>query len=128
MHSHTLWWIHSTVRDEELFLSLVILGLFCGCCVELLHQQVVPCVWSCFTSKWFLVCGAASPASGSLCVAVKILEKRHIIREKKVQYVSREKEVMLMLEHPFFIQLYFTFQDKDNLCIPSTQPLRFCSC
>lgn len=62
-----------------------------------------------------------------MCVAVKILEKRHIIREKKVQYVSREKEVMLMLEHPFFIQLYFTFQDKDNLCIPSAQPLRFCS-
>ena len=57
------------------------------------------------------------------CVsAVKILEKRHIIREKKVQYVSREKEVMLMLEHPFFIQLYFTFQDKDSLCIPSAQP------
>ena len=48
---------------------------------------------------------------------VKILEKRHIIREKKVPYVSREKEVLSRLSHPFFVQLYFTFQDKERLCI-----------
>lgn len=48
---------------------------------------------------------------------VKILEKRHIIKEKKVQYVSREKEVLARIDHPFFVKLYFTFQDKDNLCI-----------
>lgn len=47
--------------------------------------------------------------------AIKILDKRHIIREKKVQYVSREKEVLTRLDHPFFVKLYFTFQDKDNL-------------
>lgn len=47
--------------------------------------------------------------------AIKILDKRHIIREKKVQYVSREKEVLTLLNHPFFVKLYFTFQDKDNL-------------
>ena len=59
--------------------------------------------------------------------AVKILDKRHIIREKKVQYVSREKEVLTLLNHPFFVKLYFTFQDKDNLCIqPRTVAYQHC--
>ena len=53
---------------------------------------------------------------------VKVLDKRHIIREKKVQHVSREKEILSLLNHPFFVKLYFTFQDTDNLCIPSTFP------
>ncbi len=48
---------------------------------------------------------------------MKILDKRHIITEKKVQYVSREKEVLTAIDHPFFVRLYFTFQDTDNLCI-----------
>lgn len=48
---------------------------------------------------------------------MKVLEKRHIIREKKAQYVSREKEVLSRLNHPFFVRLYFTFQDKEKLCI-----------
>lgn len=48
---------------------------------------------------------------------VKILVKKHIIREKKVPYVSREKEVMAMTNHPLLVKLFFTFQDKENLCI-----------
>ncbi|XP_070580796.1 3-phosphoinositide-dependent protein kinase 1-like isoform X2 [Ptychodera flava] len=48
--------------------------------------------------------------------AVKILEKRHILREKKEKYVHREKEVLNKLySHPFFVKLYFTFQDRDKL-------------
>ena len=50
---------------------------------------------------------------------VKVLDKRHIIKEKKVQHVSREKEILTLLNHPFFVKLYFTFQDTDNLCILS---------
>jgi len=49
--------------------------------------------------------------------AIKVLEKRHIIKEKKVAYVSREKEALAMTNHPFIVRLYFTFQDKENLCI-----------
>ena len=52
-------------------------------------------------------------------IVVKILDKRHIIKEKKVQYVSREKEVLTRIDHPFFVKLYFTFQDTNNLCILS---------
>lgn len=47
--------------------------------------------------------------------AIKVLEKRHIIKEKKTQYVTREKEVLLRIDHPFFIKLHFTFQDEDRL-------------
>ena len=52
-----------------------------------------------------------------LLFLVKVLEKRHIIKEKKVAYVSREKEALAMTNHPFIVRLYFTFQDKENLCI-----------
>jgi 3-phosphoinositide dependent protein kinase-1 len=47
--------------------------------------------------------------------AIKVLEKSHILREKKQQYVHREKEVFSKLNHPFFVKLYFTFQDKNRL-------------
>lgn len=48
---------------------------------------------------------------------VKILEKRHIMKENKAQYVKRERDVMSNLDHPFFVKLYFTFQDDEKLCI-----------
>jgi len=53
--------------------------------------------------------------------AIKVCEKRHIIREKKQQYVKREKEVLLLLsDHfkisaPFFVKLFCTFHDEDSL-------------
>lgn len=48
-------------------------------------------------------------------MAVKVLEKKHIMRERKTQYVMREKEVLMMINHPAFIRLYYTFQDSDRL-------------
>ncbi|XP_060581440.1 3-phosphoinositide-dependent protein kinase 1-like [Ruditapes philippinarum] len=47
--------------------------------------------------------------------AIKVLEKKHIMRERKTQYVMREKEVLMKISHPFFIRLYYTFQDADRL-------------
>uniref|UniRef100_H2YFH2 3-phosphoinositide-dependent protein kinase 1 n=1 Tax=Ciona savignyi TaxID=51511 RepID=H2YFH2_CIOSA len=47
--------------------------------------------------------------------AMKVLEKRHIMREKKVPQVEREKQVLSRLDHPFFVRLYFTFQDTERL-------------
>ncbi|XP_062573314.1 3-phosphoinositide-dependent protein kinase 1-like isoform X2 [Saccostrea cucullata] len=37
------------------------------------------------------------------------------MRERKTQYVMREKEVLMKLNHPFFIRLFYTFQDTDRL-------------
>ena len=51
---------------------------------------------------------------------VKVLDKQHIIKERKQEYVGREKAVLLKLgqhDHPFFVRLYATFQDPTRLCI-----------
>mmetsp|Transcript_6085 Transcript_6085/g.7465 ORF Transcript_6085/g.7465 Transcript_6085/m.7465 type:complete len:1063 (+) Transcript_6085:341-3529(+) len=48
--------------------------------------------------------------------AVKILDKRHIIKEKKVKYVNIEKHALNRLSNRVgIISLYFTFQDKASL-------------
>jgi 3-phosphoinositide dependent protein kinase-1 len=52
-----------------------------------------------------------------------VCEKRHILRERKGQYVKREKEVLHILSLnqkpnvPFFVKLQCTFQDTERLCI-----------
>lgn len=53
--------------------------------------------------------------------AIKVCDKRHIIREKKTEYIKREKEVLNRLGSnqsstaPFFVKLFCTFQDMDRL-------------
>ncbi|XP_074647208.1 3-phosphoinositide-dependent protein kinase 1-like isoform X2 [Tubulanus polymorphus] len=47
--------------------------------------------------------------------AMKVCDKAQIIREKKVAYISREKEILYRINHPFFVKLHFTFQDTEKL-------------
>ncbi|KAL6457252.1 hypothetical protein MHYP_G00342150 [Metynnis hypsauchen] len=47
--------------------------------------------------------------------AMKILEKMHIRKENKTHYVKRERDILSSLHHPFFVKLYFTFQDAEKL-------------
>ncbi|XP_067238596.1 3-phosphoinositide-dependent protein kinase 1a isoform X2 [Chanodichthys erythropterus] len=47
--------------------------------------------------------------------AMKILEKNHIRKENKAHYVFREKDILSSIDHPFFVKLYFTFQDSHKL-------------
>ncbi|KAK3511559.1 hypothetical protein QTP70_010712 [Hemibagrus guttatus] len=47
--------------------------------------------------------------------AIKILEKLHIKKENKTHYVKRERDIMSSINHPFFVKLYFTFQDAEKL-------------
>ncbi|KAL1306132.1 hypothetical protein AAFC00_004246 [Neodothiora populina] len=48
--------------------------------------------------------------------AIKVLDKRHIIKEKKVKYVNIEKDALNRLtEHPGIVRLYYTFQDERSL-------------
>jgi len=48
--------------------------------------------------------------------AIKILDKKHIIKEKKIKYVNIEKDTLNRLtEHPGIIRLYYTFQDSSSL-------------
>ncbi|RKP40018.1 phosphoinositide-dependent kinase-1, partial [Dimargaris cristalligena] len=47
--------------------------------------------------------------------AVKILDKRHIIKEKKTKYVNIEKNTLSRLSHPLIVRLHYAFQDSTNL-------------
>lgn len=49
--------------------------------------------------------------------AIKVCDKHHILKEKKVEYVKREKEVLNMLSDAkhFFVKLFCTFQDNERL-------------
>ncbi|XP_077290138.1 phosphoinositide-dependent kinase 1 isoform X3 [Arctopsyche grandis] len=49
--------------------------------------------------------------------AIKVCDKSHIIREKKSEYIKREKEILNMLfdcSHGF-VKLFCTFQDSERL-------------
>jgi len=46
---------------------------------------------------------------------MKILSKTHIVREKKMDYVKLERDVMTKLNHPNIVRLLLTFQDPGNL-------------
>lgn len=59
---------------------------------------------------------AAVDLSNKRDYAIKVLDKRHIIREKKVKYVNIEKNVLYKLDHPGVVKLYSTFQDSSSLC------------
>lgn len=47
--------------------------------------------------------------------AMKVLLKSHIMREKKMNYVTIERDSMTKLNHPNIVKLYLTFQDPGNL-------------
>jgi 3-phosphoinositide dependent protein kinase-1 len=48
--------------------------------------------------------------------AVKVLDKFHIIREKKQKYVNIEKLALIRMNHPGIVSLYWTLQDRNSLC------------
>lgn len=53
---------------------------------------------------------------GAKVYAIKVLDKVHILKEKKQKYVSVEKEALsLLTRQPGVITLFWTFQDRDSL-------------
>lgn len=48
--------------------------------------------------------------------AMKLLDKKQIVKENKVKYVHSEKHILTKLEHPFIVKFYCTFQDAFCLC------------
>lgn len=61
---------------------------------------------------------ATSPALANMpkAYAVKVLDKVHILKEKKQKYVRVEKEALsLLVQTPGVITLYHTFQDRESL-------------
>jgi 3-phosphoinositide dependent protein kinase-1 len=48
--------------------------------------------------------------------ALKVIDKQHIYKEKKVHQPTREKKILEYISHPNIVTLYCTFQDQDSLC------------
>ncbi len=48
-------------------------------------------------------------------LAIKTVNKRHIIKHAKTKYVAIEKDVLSLLKHPYIVKLFCTFQDQTNL-------------
>lgn len=60
--------------------------------------------------------GQTTNALPSRAYAVKVLDKVHILKEKKQKYVRVEKEALSLLLHcPGVVTLYHTFQDRESL-------------
>ncbi|KAJ1828442.1 serine/threonine protein kinase, partial [Coemansia sp. RSA 2703] len=57
---------------------------------------------------------ATEKATGRV-FAAKILDKRHIIKEKKIKYVNIERDILQALHHPFVVRLHYAFQDSQSL-------------
>ena len=47
--------------------------------------------------------------------AMKYMNKKLIIREEMVFNVLREQEILIELDHPNIIKLWFTFQDEEDI-------------
>lgn len=57
-----------------------------------------------------------SSIQGTKAYAIKILDKVHILKEKKQKYVAVEREALsLLIRHPGVITLFWTFQNRDSL-------------
>lgn len=47
--------------------------------------------------------------------ALKCFKKYQIIKNKDIQNIKNEKQILENLDNPFIIKLRFTFQDKDKI-------------
>ena len=47
--------------------------------------------------------------------AMKILEKKHLIKKNQISHTKTERIALEKLKHPFIIKLHYAFQDLKNL-------------
>ena len=53
--------------------------------------------------------------STGVSYALKIMDKRHIVKEGKAEYVLRERRILDALKNEGLVNLCFTFQDAGSL-------------
>ncbi|KAJ4799475.1 3-phosphoinositide-dependent protein kinase [Rhynchospora pubera] len=66
------------------------------------------------TGSYSKVVRAKKKDTGNI-YALKIMDKKFITKENKIQYVKLERIVLDQLDHPGIIRLFFTFQDTYSL-------------
>lgn len=47
--------------------------------------------------------------------AMKYMNKIQIIRKRAVENVFREIKILCSLDHPFLVNLWFTFHDREDM-------------
>ncbi|GAA6005845.1 hypothetical protein JCM11491_004031 [Sporobolomyces phaffii] len=50
-----------------------------------------------------------------LYFAMKILEKTTIVRLRQIEHVNSERSTLALVQHPFIVNMFCTFQDESNL-------------
>ncbi|GAA5872882.1 hypothetical protein JCM16303_006864 [Sporobolomyces ruberrimus] len=50
-----------------------------------------------------------------LYFAMKILEKNTIVKLRQIEHVNSERSTLALVQHPFIVNLFCTFQDESNL-------------
>ncbi|GAA6063530.1 hypothetical protein JCM10212_006703 [Sporobolomyces blumeae] len=50
-----------------------------------------------------------------LFFAMKVLEKNTVVRLRQVEHVNSERSTLALIQHPFIVNLFCTFQDEQNL-------------
>lgn len=49
--------------------------------------------------------------------ALKMLRKKHILKERQTDHVKAEAQILIRLKHPFVVNLLTVFQDDRRLCL-----------
>jgi len=47
--------------------------------------------------------------------AIKVLKKQQVVKMKQVEHTNDERKMLKLIEHPFLIRMWGTFQDSRNL-------------
>jgi len=47
--------------------------------------------------------------------AMKILKKKHVVKTKQQVHVMTERNVLAKVQHPFIVQLHWSFQNDQKL-------------
>ena len=47
--------------------------------------------------------------------AIKVVNKDHVVRQKQVEHTNNELRMLEIIQHPFIINLWGSFQDASNL-------------
>ncbi|OVF09340.1 putative cAMP-dependent protein kinase catalytic subunit [Clavispora lusitaniae] len=47
--------------------------------------------------------------------AIKVLKKQQVVKMKQVEHTNDERRMLKLVEHPFLIRMWGTFQDQKNL-------------
>lgn len=83
-----------------------------------IYKIVSPCFINslyCVMNFWFYKVCIVKKKDSKEMYAMKYMNKLQIIQKKAVDNVFREITILKSLEHPFIVNLWFAFQDEEDI-------------